>query len=224
INTLRAWVVGKHQDTGMLGVTDLELEIIRTENPKGFFGRHSADKNFECTHLPLQLIECFCPVGRHERRQKGSKLPVTEKHRKNLFIRKVKKGEYMGQAGITPLFVPTEKEDTGGKEIDGGLRKELVTTTALVTLFQGFDKCLGRFRSIGKRTQILPFQRVYPSALFGFIEVDNMETVILTPTVLFGKQIMVISNLTKIGIFQIVQAHGKGIGDHLANDRHNDPK
>jgi len=25
----------------------------------------------------------------------------------------------MGQAGITAIFVPTEKEDAGGKEIDG---------------------------------------------------------------------------------------------------------
>src|SRR5690606_592263 len=180
--------------------------------------------NFEGTHLPLQLIECFCLVGRQERRQKGSKLPITEQHRKNLFIRKIKKGKYMGQAGITPIFVPTEKEDTGGKEIDGGLRKELVTTTAFVSFFQGFDKCFGRFRSIGKRTQILPFQRVYPSALCRVVEIDNMETVILAPTVLFGKQVMVIGDLAEIGIFQIINRQRERISQHLADDWRNDPK
>src|SRR5690606_24799312 len=130
----------------------------------------------------------------------------------------------MGQAGITAIFVPTEKEDTGGKEIDGGLREKLVTTTAFISLFQGFDQRFGCFRSIGERTQILPFQRVYPSASFMFVEIDNMETVIIVPTVLFAKQVMVIGDLTEIEIFQIINRQRKRISQHLADDWRNDPK
>src|SRR5690606_23467853 len=155
---------------------------------------------------------------------KGTKLPITEQHRKNLFIRQIKKGKYMGQTGIASILIATEKVNTGGKEVDRRLCKELVATTAFVSLFQRFNERFGRFRSICKGIKILPLQGVYPSALFGFIEVDNVETVILAPTVLFGKQVMIIGNFAEIGVFQIVKAHGERIGQHLAYDRHDDPK
>src|SRR5690606_20956956 len=156
------------------------------------------------SNLPLQLIVRFRLVGRHEWRQKGTKLLVTEQYHKNLFIRQIKKGKYMGQAGITSILIATEKVNTGGKEVDRRLCKELVATPAFVSLFQRFNECFRCFRSICEGIKILPFQGVYPSALFGFIEIDNVEAVIFAPTVLLGKQVMIIGYLAEIGVFQIV--------------------
>ena len=216
VDDLPIRVVAYAEDLRMLGIIDIQIEVITRQNPVQIAGSELGQRDSRTGNHTLKLvvgtrIQSICKGG-----YLGLHIRIGNKYGDDLPVVLIEELDGMRERTVSALLMGSQVPEHTIKESLRGFSEEVALLPGDLIDIEHDKLCdLGAVRLIHN---VARMRRIRPQGMHRVVEVQDAELRLhleLMPVL----EELVIYVLGECGILVVIHAHGVSLGHHLVDDR-----